>query len=96
MGVTGSCHCGGVRFEVTGRFGPMGHCHCSRCRKHSGTAVCTQGRVRREDFHLLRGAELIRAYGPRASAAEQVFMTVDDDVSEERASARTAARAVAD
>ena len=40
--------------------------------------------------------EMIRTYGHRASAADQVFMTVDDDVSEERATARTAARAVAD
>ena len=40
--------------------------------------------------------DTIRAYGHRASAADQLFMTVDDDVSEERASARTAARAVAD
>ena len=40
--------------------------------------------------------EMIRAYGHRASADDQVFMTVEDDVSDERASARTAARAVLD
>ena len=40
--------------------------------------------------------DMIRRYGNRGSAAGQVFMTVDDDVSEERAPARTAARAVAD
>ena len=39
--------------------------------------------------------ETIRAYGHRASASGQVFMT-DDDVSDERTSARAAARATAD
>ena len=40
--------------------------------------------------------EMIRAYGHRASTPEQVFMAVDDDVSDERTSARAAARATAD
>jgi hypothetical protein len=60
--ITGGCLCGGVRYEVTGPFLRSSHCHCSRCRRHSGAAVCTQGRVRREHFRLLRGAELIRNY----------------------------------
>lgn len=60
--ISGGCLCGGVRFEVHGRFLRAGHCHCSRCRRHSGAAMCTQGRVRREDFRLVRGAELVRAY----------------------------------
>ncbi len=33
----GSCLCGSVRFEITGKFGPVGQCHCSKCRKVSGT-----------------------------------------------------------
>ena len=68
--IRGSCLCGGVRFRVTGPFLRAGHCHCSRCRKHSGAAVCTQGRVRREDFELLAGAELVRAFGVGAGATK--------------------------
>lgn len=60
--IMGGCLCGGVRFEVTGPFIRAGHCHCSRCRRHSGTTVCTQGRVWREQFRLLQGGELIRNY----------------------------------
>ncbi len=70
MMVTGRCLCGGVRFEVTGPFLCAGHCHCSRCRRHSGTAVCTQGRVAREHFRLLAGDELIRAYRPDEGATK--------------------------
>ena len=69
--MTGGCLCGGVRFEVSGPFLRASHCHCSRCRRHSGAAVCTQGRVRREDFRLVKGAGLVRTYktGDHASKA---------------------------
>jgi hypothetical protein len=62
--VTGSCLCGGVRFEVTEPFRRASHCHCSRCRKHSGTFGLTQGRVPRDGFRLLQGAELVQVYRP--------------------------------
>ena len=51
--VAGSCLCGGVRFEVTLPFRRASHCHCSRCRKHSGAGALTQGRVPRERFRLV-------------------------------------------
>ena len=62
--IQGSCLCGGVRFQVTLPFRIAVHCHCSRCRKHSGTFGLTQGRVPKEQFELLRGEELIRVYRP--------------------------------
>jgi hypothetical protein len=62
--IRGSCLCGGVRFEVTPPFRIAVHCHCSRCRKHSGTFGLTQARVPRERFRLLQGAELVRVYRP--------------------------------
>lgn len=34
----GSCLCGGVRFEIKGEFEQFFLCHCSRCRKNSGSA----------------------------------------------------------
>ncbi|WP_448950536.1 GFA family protein [Labrys neptuniae] len=33
---TGSCLCGGVRYEVRGALTPVGACHCSQCAKTSG------------------------------------------------------------
>jgi hypothetical protein len=61
--IRGSCLCGGVKFEVEPPFIQASHCHCDRCRKHSGTAVCTQARVWRKQFRLLQGEELIKVYG---------------------------------
>jgi hypothetical protein len=71
----GGCLCGGVRFEVTLPFRRANHCHCSRCRKHSGTFGLTQGRVPREGFRLLQGEELIRVYRPDDGAVK-AFCTV--------------------
>jgi len=68
--ITGGCLCGGVRYEVRGAFLRASHCHCSRCRRHSGAAAGTQGRVLREEFALLRGAELVRAYRPEGGAVK--------------------------
>ena len=71
----GSCLCGGVRFEVTQPFRRASHCHCSRCRKHSGTGMLTQGRVAREGFRLLQGEELLTVYRPDGGMAK-VFCSV--------------------
>lgn len=68
--LTGGCLCGGVRFEVEPPFIRASHCHCSRCRRHSGTAVCTQARVWREQFRLLRGGDLVRTYGAGEGAVK--------------------------
>jgi hypothetical protein len=62
--VAGSCLCGGVRFEVTLPFTRAIHCHCSRCRKHSGAFGLTVGHIPREQFRLLEGEALIRVYDP--------------------------------
>jgi hypothetical protein len=68
--LTGRCLCGGVRFELTRPFRRANHCHCARCRKHSGTFGLTQGRVPREGFTLLSGEELIRVYRPPGGMAK--------------------------
>ena len=71
--IGGSCLCGGVSYEVELPFRRANHCHCSRCRKHSGTFGCTQGRVAKERFRLLSGEELLRVYEPAPTSARKVF-----------------------
>ena len=73
--IRGSCLCGGVMFEVVPPFLRASHCHCDRCRKHSGTAVCTQARVLKKQFRLRSGAELIRVYG-KGEGAVKAFCSV--------------------
>jgi len=71
--VTGSCLCGAVRFEITAAFRRANHCHCSRCRKHSGTFGETQGRVPREAIRFLQGEELIRFWRPPDEGGRKAF-----------------------
>jgi hypothetical protein len=60
--VRGSCLCGGVTFELDRAVGPFELCHCSRCRKSSGSAFVAGLGVRVKDFRLLSGADLIRTW----------------------------------
>jgi len=60
--IRGSCLCGGVRFEITRAVGPFELCHCSRCRKASGSAFVAGLGVRREDFEFVQGRELITTF----------------------------------
>jgi hypothetical protein len=59
-----------VRFEILAPFRLANYCHCSRCRKHSGTGASAQGRVPREGFRLLEGAELLETYRPPEGMAK--------------------------
>lgn len=35
---SGACQCGAVRFQISGAFERFFLCHCSRCRKDTGSA----------------------------------------------------------
>ena len=60
--IRGSCLCGGVQFEIDRAVGPFELCHCSRCRKASGSAFVAGLGVKVQDFRLLSGSELIQTY----------------------------------
>lgn len=59
---TGSCLCGGVRYQVEGPLAPIQLCHCSMCRKAQGTPFATNLPVPESAFRLLAGRELLRQY----------------------------------
>jgi hypothetical protein len=60
--IHGSCLCGAIRFEFTKPAGPFELCHCTRCRKVTGSAFFSGLYVRIEDFRLVEGIELITTY----------------------------------
>jgi hypothetical protein len=59
---TGSCLCGAVKYEVRGNLRPVIACHCTQCRKQTGSfmhaAACADA-----DFRLVetRGLKWYRA-----------------------------------
>lgn len=53
----GSCLCGKVKITIEGGISDIIHCHCSLCRKNSGTAYATNGFVERSDFTIVAGEQ---------------------------------------
>jgi hypothetical protein len=58
----GSCLCRQVQYELSGELGDFGYCHCTSCRKASGSAHAANAPVQRSEFRLLRGAEQLREF----------------------------------
>ena len=48
----GSCLCGSIQFTLEGGITDIIHCHCSLCRKASGSAYATNGFINAEDLKL--------------------------------------------
>jgi hypothetical protein len=62
--LTGGCLCGGVRYEITEPLVSAGYCHCTRCRRRTGTAASPQARVAPGSFRITAGEELVRDFAP--------------------------------
>tara|TARA_R110002126_G_scaffold38993_6_gene116003 strand:+ start:2264 stop:2671 length:408 start_codon:yes stop_codon:yes gene_type:complete len=58
----GGCLCGEVAIEISGPISSIIHCHCSLCRKSSGTAFATNGFVQTSDFNVIKGAEQLSQF----------------------------------
>ena len=67
---TGTCLCGGVRFEVTEPFAMVSYCHCTTCKKLSGGTGTVNGRSRTDAIHVRQGAELLRTFQPSEGSAK--------------------------
>lgn len=59
---TGSCLCRKVTYAITGNLGIFQYCHCSRCRKFTGSAFAANLLVSPEDFRWTRGEKLVGRY----------------------------------
>ncbi len=55
----GSCLCGEVSFQVSGPIKSFQYCHCSRCRKVTGTAHASNMFVAPEQLKWLTGEESV-------------------------------------
>ena len=62
--VKGSCLCGEVSYEITDHMNVFQYCHCSRCRKFTGSAHASNLFVKKEDFKWLSGETNIGRYEP--------------------------------
>ena len=58
----GSCLCGAIKVELTGSIEDIIHCHCSLCRKNSGTAYATNGFINTSDFSVIDPQNKLATY----------------------------------
>ena len=58
----GSCLCGKIEFEVTSYPTKIYQCHCSLCRKHSGSSSNSSLVVEATSFNWISGQENILSF----------------------------------
>jgi len=60
--VIGRCLCKKVSYTIKGHLGIFQYCHCSRCRKFTGSAFAANLLVAPDDFRWLSGEEFVGRY----------------------------------
>ena len=60
--LNGSCLCNKVKIQVPDKFEYVGNCHCSECRKFSGSAFATAAGVDFSEFRITEGDEFVAYY----------------------------------
>ncbi len=58
----GSCHCGKVRYELTGPVNRFTICHCTDCRKNNGTAFSANLVAASSGFKITAGEDQLANY----------------------------------
>lgn len=58
----GECLCGAVKFEINQPLGNVYQCHCSLCRKVSGSHANSATFVEQRNFNWLSGQQFIQSY----------------------------------
>ena len=61
--LTGKCFCGAARYEVADEFVYAANCHCSNCRRTTGSAFKPFAGIERDKFHLIAGEDELLIFG---------------------------------
>jgi hypothetical protein len=59
----GKCYCGAVQYRVADEFLYAANCHCSNCRRTTGSAFKPFGGIERGKLELTEGADKLLVYG---------------------------------
>ncbi len=74
--LTGSCLCGALRYSVVGDPVRFMHCHCSRCRKATGTGHASNLFVKDPVISWVGDSGLVKDYKvPEAERFTRTFCT---------------------
>ena len=61
--LSGECLCGAIRYEVEDAFQYALNCHCSRCRKATGSAFKPLGGIECDRLRVIKGVEGLMILG---------------------------------
>src|SRR5882757_6932450 len=61
--LSGKCLCGTVSYEVADAFVYAANCHCSNCRRTTGSAFKPFAGIERDKFRLTAGDDRLLLYG---------------------------------
>jgi hypothetical protein len=61
--LSGKCFCGAVEYAVADEFVYAANCHCSGCRRTTGSAFKPFAGIAREKLTLTKGADDLMIYG---------------------------------
>jgi hypothetical protein len=61
--LNGMCLCGAVRYTVADEFAYAANCHCSDCRRATGSAFKPFAGIERGKLQLTAGADSLLVYG---------------------------------
>ncbi|MCQ8872006.1 GFA family protein [Mesorhizobium sp. LMG17149] len=61
--LTGKCFCGAVHYEVADEFLYAANCHCSDCRRTTGSAFKPFAGIEREKLVLTEGGDKLLIFG---------------------------------
>jgi hypothetical protein len=59
----GKCLCGAVHYAVEDGFAYAANCHCSNCRRATGSAFKPFAGIARDKLNLTRGADQLMIFG---------------------------------
>ena len=65
--LVGGCLCGTVRYTVADEFLYALICHCSQCRRATGSAFKPFGGIPKEKLALVAGEQAVMRYGGEAA-----------------------------
>ena len=61
--LAGKCYCGAVQYAVADEFLYAANCHCSNCRRTTGSAFKPFAGIERDKLRLVEGAGGLMIYG---------------------------------
>ena len=61
--LTGQCYCGAVRYTVADEFGYAANCHCSNCRRTTGSAFKPFAGIESDKLAISKGADNLMIFG---------------------------------